>query len=407
MESRFQVRKMKTDGRSNSISGKKKALFALALPFLVFLILEFTARAIESNHPPLPVDLGLGFDPESRLFIPENSTGFLITNPDKSKSFQTSRFQNPKLPGTLRIAIFGGSSVYNIQQELKSLKTRLEEKLPDCYERVELINAGGNSYGSHRIVALVNEILEYEPDLVLIYSGHNEFEEQVQMQWSLGSLVGPMNRLSQLAFFRVPRDWWVKRRLQSLTPEEKWSYWSSVNKNILHGAPHTARRQDQSAFTPEEIEKRILAFESNLRLMLQACRRKQVPVVLGTVSSNLVAPFIGSENQQKQLQKIVGLLGRREYAQAKALSKKILADSSTRHQASDLENKAIRSLAQEFGIPLADVEGRIEAAEPHQIPGETLFADHCHLNSNGNAILIREFEEQILHVVSDCRTMNK
>ena len=35
--------------------------------------------------------------------------------------------------------------------------------------------SGGVSYASYRVAALMEELVRYEPDLFVIYSGHNEF----------------------------------------------------------------------------------------------------------------------------------------------------------------------------------------------------------------------------------------
>ena len=48
----------------------------------------------------------------------------------------------------------------------------------DPSRRWEVINAGGISYASYREAKLVEEIARYQPDLVLVYSGHNEFLEE-------------------------------------------------------------------------------------------------------------------------------------------------------------------------------------------------------------------------------------
>ncbi len=42
---------------------------------------------------------------------------------------------------------------------------------------IEVINVGGISYASYRIAAILDEVLQHEPDLVVIYMGHNEFLE--------------------------------------------------------------------------------------------------------------------------------------------------------------------------------------------------------------------------------------
>jgi len=41
-----------------------------------------------------------------------------------------------------------------------------------------LINAGGISYASYRIAKLMEELIRFQPDLFIIYTGHNEFLEE-------------------------------------------------------------------------------------------------------------------------------------------------------------------------------------------------------------------------------------
>ena len=42
----------------------------------------------------------------------------------------------------------------------------------------EVVNAGGVSYASYRVAALMEELVAYEPDLFIVYTGHNEFLEE-------------------------------------------------------------------------------------------------------------------------------------------------------------------------------------------------------------------------------------
>ena len=128
---------------------------------------------------PLQVDPGLGFDAESRVFVPSvDNPEIMVIDPAKAASFEMQRFPLKKPARTLRIAVLGGSSVRNIHEHLQERRTRLAENLTRCYDDVEYINAGGDAYGSHRLVLLAVELLLYEPDLVFIYSGHNEFNDK-------------------------------------------------------------------------------------------------------------------------------------------------------------------------------------------------------------------------------------
>ena len=50
--------------------------------------------------------------------------------------------------------------------------------LADPSREWELINAGGISYASYRVAAIADEVMAYDPDLLIVYSGQNEFLEQ-------------------------------------------------------------------------------------------------------------------------------------------------------------------------------------------------------------------------------------
>ena len=42
----------------------------------------------------------------------------------------------------------------------------------------EVINVGAISYASYRTAGLMEELAQYEPDLFIVYTGHNEFLER-------------------------------------------------------------------------------------------------------------------------------------------------------------------------------------------------------------------------------------
>ena len=57
-------------------------------------------------------------------------------------------------------------------------------------------------------------------------------------------------------------------------------------------------------------------------------------------------------------------------------------------------------MASRTGVTLADVEEAVSRHEPHGIPGETLFADHCHLNDRGKDVWLDVYTAAVARVLA-------
>ena len=117
-------------------------------------------------------------------------------------------------------------------------------------------------------------------------------------------------------------------------------------------------------------------------------------MIVGTIPSNLIHPYLPKEANTRY-QEVHKLTRENRYLEARNLGEKILAETAGRHQASLFENLILRKLANKFKLPIADVYQAVSDAEPHHIPGETLFNDHCHLNEKGNELLLQTFFDKI------------
>jgi tetratricopeptide (TPR) repeat protein len=157
----------------------------------------------------------VGFSGSAPLF--EEHTGpdgtrRMVRAPGKSRWFNEQSFAIPKPVGALRIFTLGGSTTYGHPYDDRvSYSGWLRELLPaaDPSRTWEVINCGGISYASYREVVLMQELLDYEPDVFIVYAGPNEFLErrtyaglEQQSAWllRLGSL------LSRTRLFTVMRS---------------------------------------------------------------------------------------------------------------------------------------------------------------------------------------------------------
>jgi lysophospholipase L1-like esterase len=356
----------------------RSTLYGVAVALAILGAAEGAARIVEIWHTPAPVDEGLGFDAESRLFVPaRGDPARRRTAVEKVGGFHEQWFSAQKAPGSVRLVAVGESSVYNLQSEF----ARLAERLGGRWGRpVEVINGGGNAYGSQRLVAVTRELVDYQPDVVLLYLGHNEFEEVEQLELVSLRLVGVERAASHLALFRLARDWLTAARVRRLTAARH-----KLNTGV------DSERAWAHAWTPEEAEARMHAFRRNVSDMVELCAARGVKVVMATIPSNRWKPALPGA-QAAISAELVELHARGAFAYSDVLARQALRDAIGRHQSSDVENQILREIAAGYGVVLVDVEAAVVAAEPHHVPGETLFADHCHLNADGNRVWAQAFE---------------
>ncbi len=362
----------------------KVVLYSLLPVIALLAVLEGGARLLETVWPPLPADYGMGFNDDSRVFM---STGgehpLMVTRPQKNISFACQSFSTPKPANTYRIFFLGESNVFYLQGEITELAERLC-KADTKGRRIEIVNMGGCAYGSSRLLRVAQEIIEYEPDMMLVYIGHNEFEELDQLKLVAPQRLTVQRELYRSAFMRLVRDTavdaeiaWMRHRMSraKLSPE--------VNFKSTFGYE----------FSPQAMAQRMGEYRNNLSDILSLCADRHVPVIMGSMASNLWKPGIASSRHEDR-DEIERRYAAGDYQGGLALARRVLSGSS-RHQASDTENGIIRDLAKERGAVLVDIEAAVTAAEPHGVQGETLLSDNCHLNSAGKAVLIREYEREI------------
>jgi hypothetical protein len=81
-------------------------------------------------------------------------------------------FPIAKSPDAFRVFVIGGSIAQRYMSEHDHLGESLREALPT--RRVEVIGCGMNGYDSEREALIVAEVLDDQPDLIVLMTGHNE-----------------------------------------------------------------------------------------------------------------------------------------------------------------------------------------------------------------------------------------
>lgn len=185
----------------------------------------------------------------------------------------------------LRVATFGGSATAGLGFSPNVTFAReLERMLARAYpeRHVEVINLGVVALASRQVGLLVADVARrYEPDLLVVYSGNNEFLE-IHADKYASAHANPLSRAGDLL-----RKLNLYRALQ----------------RAVRGPPRTPSLADQDfshedlqltqdaiireiETTPAEIARTVDEYEANIDEMVEVARATRTPLLLMTVASN-------------------------------------------------------------------------------------------------------------------------
>ncbi len=169
---------------SNSRSGAGRRLAALGVGVGLLLLVELTLRLAGFGGPGQRPDPFAGFSTGEPLFVPAtlaDGREVLRTRQDRVGPFNAEEFSRTKPPGTVRLFCLGGSSTFGFPYDNRisfCAATARGLQLIHPETRYEVINCGGMSYGSRRVLNIMRELTAYDPDGFIAYMGHNEYVER-------------------------------------------------------------------------------------------------------------------------------------------------------------------------------------------------------------------------------------
>jgi tetratricopeptide (TPR) repeat protein len=419
----------------------KGALLSLVAISLFFGLLEGVLALVGVKPTLLHEDPFVGFAANVPLFVSQlNSDGrqILVTAPNKERYFNRQQFYKNKPPGTYRIFCLGGSTTYGRPyNDTTSFSAWLRELLPkaDPRRRWEVINAGGISYASYRVARLMYELVLYEPDLFIIYSGHNEFLEER----SYGALRdAPQALKSTAALLARTRTWTAMSLLMkrmnvvsSSKPVQRLRLTGEVDTLLENFGPAIYKRDDNLR------HKVLMHYRVSLKRMVEIAESVDADVIFVTPASNLkdFSPFKSqhtdglSDSDRLRVENLLAdalqlmsksrwsealekldealvidprfaelhyrrgkvLFALGQYDEAKAAFRRARDEDVCPLRALTPMQEALAQVSRETGIPLVDfvdlVEERLSAEQGHRVPGEEYFLDHVHPTIGGNQML--------------------
>ncbi len=210
------------------------------------------------------------------------------TSSDRLKLFESTQFQAKKGAGTKRVFCLGGSTTQGEPYKHPTAFPawlQLNLQLIEPNQRFEFVNCGGLSYASYRLLPMLIEILQYEPDLVILECGHNEFLEDRELSgWKQASIVEKgairMARSSRLVQF-------TSECVSNFSPAKA----VAVNRTQLEqevdallddqGGLEKYRRDELN------VESVVKSMRWNIAAMIEHCKAASVPLVLLVPTSNV------------------------------------------------------------------------------------------------------------------------
>jgi tetratricopeptide (TPR) repeat protein len=414
---------------------------AVLLGLSPLLAFEAACRLFDWGRPNLHDDPFVGFRQAQDLFVPTADGKRREIPPARHRFFCQDSFAVPKPRGEFRAFVLGGSTVQGHPFAIDTAFSRwLEISLTaaDPQRTWRIVNCGGVSYASYRLVPILQEVLQYEPDLIIFCEGHNEFLEARSFAHIAGRgelLNTALAGAGRLRTFTLLRDGYL--RLQGNSAAE-----AKTSRTILpmevealldyRGGLEEYHRDD--AWRQGVIEQ----FRHSVLRIVGLCRECGVPLILVSPVSKLRdAPPFKSEHratltaaQLKRWDDLIAdghrhlrrehydpyqalsefeescrldpdhaggfynlaqchdLLGQYEQAQAAYIKAKDLDVCPLRIL--EPMRAMLAAIARQADVPLVDAQAVLESRSNNGIAGGDWLVDHVHPKIEGHQLLADE-----------------
>lgn len=381
--------KKNQQSKSNRKYPKWFYLVLISIPIFILLILEISLRA--GNY---------GKNYSTFVKLPDLVEGYLFFNPELPQKYFSDEsvvpsvipdaFKDIKDSSSFRVFVLGGSSTAGYPYPTnasftRQLRRRFQLLYPDT--NFEVINLGVSAMNSIFMADIIDDVLEQSPDVILVYAGHNEY------YGALGAAMTSPLRLPTsflLTLREVKTYQLIENFLASFKPDKK-----SSGRTLMG----EMAGENLVTLNSDKYYNGLEQFESNLDYILSTCKDADVPVIIGSVTSNLM---------QKPLDSILDSSSDAIVVYDKAMklidgepdkSKKLFIKSkdldALRFRAPEEINNIIQNSADNYNVQLIDIDHEFKKSSENGITGFNLFTDHLHPTINGYFFISKLYSESI------------
>lgn len=420
----------------SSATGRRRWLFrlaAIALGLLPLALAEVGLRILDLPQRRAALDPLVDLHNLQPLFKFDQSTGQYAIGSERMNLFRPASFSAQKGSGTFRVFCLGASTTQGEPYSTETafgqwLKLNLQARSLD--REFEVINCGGLSYASYRVRAILEEVLQYAPDLIVIYTGQNEFlERRSYARWRDVPLAAARARswLGELHLVKLGR-WLAAGNAQRVDAvgESRTEMAREVEALLDYSGGLEQYKRDDDWREPV-----VAHFRWNLANMVGRCQAAHVPLILMRPVVNLLdcPPFkfeidpqltadhkaefesLWATAQQataEPLQAKAALeaaleidpghagawyyLGRIQWEQGdwKAAGKSL--ELAKEHDVCPLRaltaiQDAVSEIAASCKVPLIDAERIFQDRSEHGLVGKRWLVDHIHPTIEGHQLL--------------------
>ena len=387
-----------------NLSASKKRLFSLILiliPIILLLVFELLLRLF---------NYGGNLD----LFITgpeEQISHYWMGNPNLGERYFFRQHTKPAPPKDLflkdkpdngyRIFVMGGSTAagfpygYNVMFS-RILNFQLTTIFPD--KHIEVVNTAMSAVNTYTLLDLLDEVLEQEPDAILIYAGHNEYygamgvgsQEKLAKNPQVIQSYLKLRRFRTFLFVRNLVGAMQKNISKATTGDTKVDPSNTLMARIV--------AEQSIPYKSELYERGIAQFKNNMDQILEKAKKNGVPVIISDLVCNIKdqAPFVSAETDSFPTAAhayAVGLklLQQGDYTDAKTALYLAKDLDALRFRATEEINEIIHGLAQKHEIPVVPMRQQFEAYCENNMIGSELILEHLHPNIQGYFIMADAF----------------